>query len=122
MLDVVCYAKYSTFSSNQTGNTVMLATASLHLRTSPRKCILATTSLVSWLTGAFLFGQVRRNRELVWAVLQGRMRGGARASGCKVCGARRRTAAASRSFTLSTTALAPLRQGMSLFSLLHLSG
>ncbi|BEI87244.1 hypothetical protein CcaverHIS002_0705900 [Cutaneotrichosporon cavernicola] len=63
MLDVVCYAKYNTFSSNQTGNTVMLATASLHLRTSPRKCILATTSLVSWLTGAFLFGQVRKNRR-----------------------------------------------------------
>ncbi|CAK9782352.1 hypothetical protein CC85DRAFT_282396 [Cutaneotrichosporon oleaginosum] len=63
MLDVVCYAKYSTFSSNQTGNTVMLATASLHLRTSPRKCILATTSLVAWLTGAFLFGQARRSRR-----------------------------------------------------------
>ncbi|GMK59828.1 hypothetical protein CspeluHIS016_0900450 [Cutaneotrichosporon spelunceum] len=63
MLDVVCYAKYSTFSSNQTGNTVILATASLHLRTSPRKCILAATSLLAWLAGALVFGQVRKSRR-----------------------------------------------------------
>lgn len=63
MLDVVCYTKYQTFGSNQTGNTVMLATASLHLRTNPRKFYLASTSLVSWLTGAFIFGQLRREGE-----------------------------------------------------------
>lgn len=60
MLDVVCYTKYQTFGSNQTGNTVMLATASLHLRTNPRHCILASTSLAAWLAGAFIFGQLRR--------------------------------------------------------------
>lgn len=85
MLDVVAYTKMQTFSSNQTGNTVMLATASLHLKTNPRHCILAITSLVSWLTAAFIFGQIRRTGEYTQCTRLGLSPPSPSASLLKIC-------------------------------------